>query len=113
MKVRFRRQLGKGGMIKRTTTFSLGVRAELTPEEDALIKKCDAADTVLYTWMAGKKKDIELVMTVKGLVSGRELNCDDFIDLVRTEEEVQKACGIFKQFLEKAKKFGEEEIVDF
>lgn len=113
MKVRFRRELGKSGLIKKSTTFNLGVRAELSTEEQDLIRKCDAADMVLYRWMAGPKHDIEISITVKNVVEGRSVGCEDFVELLRTEDEVRKACGVFKQLLERARKFGEEEIVEF
>jgi hypothetical protein len=112
MKVLFKRELGKSGMIKKVVTFNLHVRAELTPEEQALIQKCDADDTVLYTWSGGPKRDIEFKTTVKNMTRGAVINCENFIDLIRAEDELQKACGVFKQLLERAKKFGEEEVVE-
>jgi hypothetical protein len=113
MKVLFKRELGSSGMIKKTTTFTLHVRAELTAEEQALIKKCDAADTVLYSWMAGRKRDLDMQMTVGDMMRGTTINCEGFVELIRAEDEVRNACGVFKQLLERAKTFGQEEVVEF
>lgn len=113
MKVLFKRTLGKSGMIKKIPTFTLHVRAELSPEEQDLVKRCDAGGTVLYSWKIGRKRDIDMEATVNWMVRGTDIQCEDFIELIRSEEELRKACSVFKQLLERAKKFGEEEVVEF
>jgi hypothetical protein len=113
MKVLIKRELGSRGMLKKTTTFRLHVRAELTPEEADLVKRCEAGGTVLYSWALGKKRDISVHTTVNNIVNGAEIDCEDFIDLIDAEESMTKACAGFRNLLEKAKTFGEEVVLEF
>ncbi len=113
MKVLVRRELRKSGMIKKKTDFFLRVRAELTPEEQALIEKCDAGDTILYTWTPLWNPDHDYTMTVDEMVSGYTVGCDHFNNLIEAEDEIKKACRVFIALLERAKSFGQEEVFDF
>lgn len=113
MKVLIKREIGSRGMLMKTTTFKLHVRAELTPEEAALIKKCDAGSTVLYTWVTGKNRDIPVSTTVNNIRNGETIDCEDFIGLIEAEESLTKACSGFRNLLEKASTFGEEVVLEF
>lgn len=112
MKVLITRNLGTKGMIKKSTTFSLGVRAELTPEEEALIQKCDAGGTVLYNW-AIEKHDIQISTTVNSIVKGTSIECEDFVELIEAEDSIKQACAAFKGLLDRAETFGEEVVLEF
>lgn len=113
MKVLIKREIGSRGMLTKTTTFKLHVRAELTPEEAELIKKCDAGDTVLYTWATGRNRDIPVYTTVNNIRNGDTIDCEDFIGLIEAEESLIKACSGFRNLLEKASTFGEEVVLEF
>lgn len=113
MKVLIKREIGSKGMIKKSPTFALHVRAELTPDEEALIKKCGAGETVLHEWAIGRKRDIEMTATVDKITNGTVISCENFIDLIDTEESIKTACGTFKSLLERASTFGEEVVLEF
>lgn len=113
MKVLIKREIGSKGMIKKSPTFALHVRAELTPDEEALIKQCGAGDTILHQWAVGRKQDIELTATVDGIIKGTQISCEHFIDLIETEDSIKTACGNFKALLERAATFGEEVVLEF
>ncbi len=113
MKVLIKREIGSKGMIKKSPTFALHVRAELTPDEEALIKQCGAGDTILHHWAIGRKRDIEMTTTVDNLARGETISCEHFIDLIETEDSIKTACGNFKALLERASTFGEEVVLEF
>lgn len=125
MKLILRRDQKSAGMLSKTITFLLDVRADLTPEERANIQKYKLADTVLYeratmtdpgsgllgvaSRLAFKAANISI--SVGDLERGKRIDCKDIIEMLAIEEQVREAAHTFKNVLEAAARFGGEEVV--
>jgi hypothetical protein len=124
MKLLLRRDQ-KSGMLSRSITFTLDVRADLTPEELANIKKYKLGDTVLYekssvidpgggligvAWRLAHKA-MNLSIAVNDLVNGKRVDCKDIVEMIAVEEQVREAAKTFKEILTAAATFGGEEVL--
>lgn len=100
----------------------LEARAELTSEEAENVKKHKMGKTMLYTNIADRgsgllgvvtraMKGIEI--TVDDLVSGKQVDCKDIIEMIAVEEQVKEACKNFKTVLDTAAQFGGEQVIEF
>ncbi|MBU2496371.1 MAG: hypothetical protein KJ935_07750 [Candidatus Omnitrophica bacterium] len=83
---------------------------ELTPEEDALIKKAKIGEYVLTSY---KIHDVDFVLKVNGLISGMTSTVTNVQHLLDLEEEVKNSCQNLKLLLEVIESFGGEEVIDF
>lgn len=103
--------------------YSLYVRAQLTPEEDKLIKKNNLTNELLYHYEAavgtggGVKGVVTFLMrdtklTVAKLIEGTEMICDNVAQLLGVEDEVKQAALTLKSYLDASATFGGEEVID-
>jgi len=126
MKLLLRREQKKGGMLGKVT-FTLSVRAELTPDEKSNIDKYQLGGTMLYertrlvegsgSGLLGvasrlAHKMTNLSVSVYDLVSGKRIDCKDIVEMIAIEEQIKEAAQTFKNVLDAAARFGGEEIVD-
>ena len=126
MKLILRRDQKTTGMLSKTITFLLDVRADLTEEERANIQKYKLGETVLYerstmtdpgsgllgvaSRLAFKASNISI--SVGDLQGGKRIDCKDIIEMVAIEEQVREAAHTFKTVLEAAARFGGEEVIE-
>jgi hypothetical protein len=96
--------------------FELTARAELTPDESALVSKYKADKEVLL------QKEIKIPFTGKavvvdihigGLLSGQTFKCKDIADILEYEKNVKEACENFKRYIEVMKSFGGQELIEY
>ena len=112
MKIWIKRSRTERGLLKKKAQFFLEVRAELTDEELALIKRCDTGDAILYSWPSSSDPDYEFTLTPNKLVKGDIINCANFSHMLSAEEEVKNGCYALKQLLEKADTLDQEEVLE-
>ena len=126
MKLLLRRNQKSAGMLGKSITFTLDVRAELTPAEAEAVKKYKMADTMLYTKMEMQDKGSGLLglasrfafkmmnisVTVGDLVNGKHIECKDIVEMRAVEEQIKEASQNFKAILETAAHFGGEEVIE-
>jgi len=123
MKLLLRRDQKSGLMGK--VTFTLSVRAELTPEETASIKKYKLGDSMLYerekivggSGLLGVAsrfalKMINLSISVNDLEKGKVVDCKDIVEMLAVEEQIKEAAHTFQAVLNAAKTFGGEEVLE-
>ena len=106
--------------------FQLDVRADISPDEAAAIKKYKLADTELYAshevidrgsgllGVASRlaHKATSLTVTVKDLSGGKRIECKDIVEMLAVEDQVREAAKTFAQALDAAAHFGGEEVVE-
>lgn len=131
MKLLFRRDQKSGLMGMGKIVFSLEVRAELTEEEQANIRKYKLGDTMLYekyekgevkgyglVGLAAKAtyavafKMLNITVSVNDLENGKKVDCKDIVEMLAVEEQIREAAQTFKNVLICASKFGGEEVVE-
>lgn len=124
MKLLLRRDQ-KSGMLGKVT-FTLAVRAELSDEEKANIKKYKLGDTMLYEraktvdpgsgllGLASRMafKMINLTISVRDLEGGKQVECKDIVEMLAVEEQIKEAAQTFQSVLTAASTFGGEEVMD-
>ena len=115
----------RGGMLGKPV-FTIDVRATLTNEETANIKKYKLGDTELYSSHTVDDKGSGLlgvasrlawkaVMTtvlVRDLESGKHIECKDIIEMLAIQDQIKEAAITFKAVLDAASHFGGEETVE-
>lgn len=124
MKLVLRRDQKSTGMLSKTITFYLDVRADLTPEEKDNIRKYKLGDAVLYeknTIVGGEgllgvasrlaMKAMNISISVNDLENGKRIDCKDIVEMIAIEEQVREAAHTFKQVLSAASRFGGEEVI--
>lgn len=113
------------GLVGRVT-FSLTVRAELSDEEKDAISKYKLGDTVLYErdtitdpgkgllGLASRVafRAMNMSLSVKDLVRGKELECKDIVEMLAVEDQIREAGKTFNAVLDAARHFGGEEVID-
>lgn len=112
--------------------YSLYVRAQLSDEEKALVKKNNLAGEMLVYYdrdadkanLAGAMKDAgglagalmrkmrDTALTVAKLIEGAEIKCDNVGELLGIERETKEAALMLKNYLDVAATFGGEEVLD-
>lgn len=126
MKVLLRRDQKTGVLGMGKVSFTLDIRAELSPEEQAHIKKYKLGDTVLYASHALLNRGSGLLglitrlifraknmsVSVDDLAKGKQIACKDIIEMLAVEEQLREACKTFKAVLTAAAHFGGEEVLD-
>ncbi|MEQ1903133.1 MAG: hypothetical protein ABL888_02970 [Pirellulaceae bacterium] len=126
MKLLLRRNQ-KPAMVMGSPTFTLEVRAELTPEEKADIEKYKLGNTLLYVrnpnvpdvdggTLGGlasmiKWRITNLTVSVKDLLQGKRIDCKDIMEMLGAEDQIKEAAQNFKAVLRAAAGFGGEEVV--
>lgn len=126
MKLLLRREQKSGMLGVGKITFVLGVRAELTEDEKANIKKYKLGETMLYErdkivggsgllGLASRLalKMLNLSVSVNDLTSGKQIECKDIVEMLAVEEQIKEACDTFKAVLTAAAQFGGEEVIEF
>jgi hypothetical protein len=124
MKLLLRRDQ-KSGMLGKVT-FLLDVRAELSEEEKAHVKKYKLGETMLYErqkitdpgggllGLASRMayKMINLSVSVDDLAKGKQIECKDIVEMLAVEDQIKEAAQTFKSVLSAAASFGGEEVVE-
>lgn len=127
MKVLLRRDQKAGMMGIGKIAFILDVRAELTGDEQANIKKYKLGDTMLYEkskiidpgsgllGMASRLaiKAMNISVAVDDLIKGKQIECKDIVEMLAVEEQIKEACQTFKDVLTAAARFGGEEVIEY
>ncbi|MGA8148731.1 MAG: hypothetical protein WB870_14360 [Gallionellaceae bacterium] len=127
MKLLLRRDQKAGMMGIGKVTFTLDVRAELTPEEQNNIKKYKLGDTMLYerdklidrgSGLLGLAsrfafKMMNISVSVDNLTKGKLIECKDVIEMLAVEDQIKEACETFKAVLTAAATFGGEEVIEY
>lgn len=126
MKLLLRREQKSGMLGVGKITFVLGVRAELTEDEKANIKKYKLGETMLYErdkivggsgllGLASRLalKMLNLSVSVNDLANGKQIECKDIVEMLAVEEQIKEACDTFKAVLTAAAQFGGEEVIEF
>ena len=127
MKLLLRRNQKAGMMGMGKVAFTLDIRAELSDEEKANIKKYKLGSEILYA-----KENIQeggegimkvanrlaalalnLKITVDDLVKGKCVECKDILEMLAAEELIKEACENFKRMLDAAAQFGGEQVLEF
>lgn len=126
MKLVLRRDQKSGALGIGKISFVLDVRAELTGEEQANIKKYKLGDTLLYerkplnesadgTVSLGSAlayRMLNLTITVDDLLKGKQISCKDIVEMLAAEEQIKGAAETFKAVLHAATGFGGEEVLE-
>lgn len=124
MRLLLRRDQRSGLLGK--VTFTLDVRAELSPGELSNIKRYRLGDTELYasheftnrgSGLLGVAtrfayKAVMLTITVNDLTNGKRVEAKDVVELLAIEEHIREAATTFKQVLDAASHFGGEEVIE-
>ncbi len=118
MKLHVVRNQNQGRMGK--VSFELKVRTELTPEENALVKKYRAHKEVLFLkeggsvgkFLVGKNLSMQKV-TIQNLISGMTFKGDNIATILGYEEMIKETCQVFKTYLDTMRSFGGEEVFEF
>lgn len=124
MKLLLRRNQKSG--IMGGITFTLDVRADISPEERHNIDKYKLGKTLLYTrgeivdpgkgllGLASRLafKMTNISVTVDDLALGKRIDVKDIVEMLAVEEQIKEAARTFKQVLQAAAQFGGEEIVE-
>lgn len=125
MKLILRRDQKTTGMLSKSITFYLDVRADLTEEERANIRKYKLSDTVLYqrdqieggSGLLGVASRLayhamNISISVADLEGGKRIDCKDIMEMLAIEDQVKEAAETFKNVLEAAASFGGEEVIE-
>lgn len=124
MRLLLRRDQRSGLLSK--VVFTLDVRAELSPDEVANIRRYKLGDTELYSshemtdrgsgllGLASRLawKTVTLTITVNDLASGKRVEAKDVVELLAIEDSIREAATTFKQVLNAASHFGGEEAIE-
>lgn len=125
MKLLLRRGERKGTFGK--LVFALTVRADITPEEKALIEKHKFGPSILYsrkgrptgdpTTLAGVGSillhhALDMTVCVADLTYGRTIECKDIVEMLAAEASIREAAKTFAAILHAASQFEGEEVVE-
>lgn len=111
----------KSGLMGGGMRFSLDVRAELSDEERGHVDKYKLGKTLLYTNMEDRGSGLVgmvsralqgIEITVDHLVSGKQVECKDIVEMITIEDQVKEATKTFKTILDMAATFGGEELIE-
>lgn len=124
MLLRRDQKAGMLGMGK--IAFTLDVRAELTEDEKAAVKKYKLGETVLYEKLKTvdpgfgllgvasrlATRMLNLTINVYDLANGKKVEVKDIVEMLAVEEQIKEAAHTFVAVLNAAKTFGGEEIIE-
>jgi hypothetical protein len=125
MKLLLRRNQ-KSSMLGGKVTFTLSVRADLTPDEQEAVRKYKLGDTMLYARERLQLEDqslgstarfflrhaMNLTIYVRDLAEGKLIECKDILEMMAAEEQVREAAAGFAAMLQAARGFGGEEVIE-
>jgi F420-0:gamma-glutamyl ligase-like protein len=125
MKLLLRRDQKAGMLGMGKIAFTLDVRAELSEEEKAAVKKYKLGETMLYQklevsggsgvlGLASRLafKMINLTISVNDLANGKKVEVKDIVEMLAVEEQVKEAAHTFMSVLAAARSFGGEEVIE-
>ena len=126
MKLLLRRDQYESGMVRKTVSFSLSVRAEVSDEERNNIAKYKLGDAILYTrgelaekgsgllGLASRVafKMMNISVSVNDLAQGKRVDCKDIMEMLAVEEQIKEAAANFKAVLDAAAHFGGDEVIE-
>lgn len=106
--------------------FTLDVRADITEEETANIRRYKLGDTMLYqshemadrgSGLLGAAsrlafKAMTIHVSVNDLTNGKKIECKDIVEMLAVEDQIKEAARTFGQVLSAAAHFGGEEVVE-
>lgn len=143
MQLKLKRSQRSGGMLGGKVVYMLDARAELTPEEKALVTKHSLGKLAIYDSEARKKRmqaagehfdrgstgsvlgaarglasaamaAMSLRVTIDSLTIGHHIECKDMDELLGAENAIREGCETTRTYLDVAGTFdGREEIVQF
>lgn len=96
-------------------TFEVHAQAELTPEERELVSKYRQEGVVVLQkpiFIFGIKSDKVVNITAGQLISGETFKCKDLGEVISYCEAARSACENLKAYLDVARGFGGEEILE-
>ena len=126
MKILLRRDQKASMLGMGSIAFILDIRAELSEEEMACIKKYKLGSAMLYerdkladpcSGLLGLLSRFifrarNMSLTVDELTSGKTIECKDIVEMLDAEEQLRQACKTFKAILTAAASFGGEEVLN-
>ena len=138
--MKLRRSQRTAGMMGGKVVYMLDARAELTPDEKALVAKHGLGKLAIYD-SEGRKKQMQaagerlggggllgtarglasvamaamsLQVTIDSLTSGHHIECKTMDELLGADSAIREGCENLRTYLELAVTFdGREEIVEF
>ena len=112
-------------MLGGKPVFSIDVRAQISDEDRAAIKKYKLGETVLYatheivggSGVLGAAsrlaiKAMTISVSVNDLAAGKKVECKDIVEMLAVEDQLKEAAKTFRAVLDAAKHFGGEEVVE-
>jgi hypothetical protein len=96
-------------------SFEVKASVQLSQEESSLIDHYKLRDTVLFSKkmvFLGQVTDKEVQVRVRDLLSGEAYKCKDLGEVIAYSDSVESACKTLKSYLEVARSFGGEEILE-
>lgn len=125
MKLLIRRNQ-KSGLMGGKITFSMDVRADISDEERANIKKYKLGETMLYESHATidrgsgllglasrlAYKAFTISVSVNDLAGGKHIEFKDIMEMIAVEECIKDAARNFMDVLRAAAAFGGEEVLE-
>jgi len=117
MKLTLSRNQAKGMLGMGSVTFEVRGQAQLTPDEAELVRHYKLDSTVLFdkpaTLFGQPVPNAEPVkVTVRNLVNGEAFKCKDLAEVITYSESLEEACRNLKGYLEVARGFGGEEVIE-
>ena len=132
MQLVLRRSQKTTGLISKSIAFVLDARVDLSPEEEANVKKYGLGSQALYnsantksyldkaqgSGMLGAVANLALAkmslsITVNSLTKGQHVECKDLEELLGAEQAIMDSCKMIRQYIDVAQTFdGREIIVD-
>jgi hypothetical protein len=127
MKLLLRRDQRKAGMLGDRAMFVLEVRAQLSDEERAAIKRASLTDNILFQrfahppagdtlndkWDNFRLEAMNVEIRVGELVDGRRFECRSIREMMSAEKSIRKAGELFAMVLWRAMHFDGEEVIDY
>lgn len=124
MKLLLRRNQRSG--LTGKVIFTLEVRADVSEEERANIRKYKLGETELYAshemidrgsgllGVASRfaHKALTINVTVNDLQNGKKIEIKDIVEMLAIEEHIKEAAQTFKAVLEAASHFGGDEVIE-
>ena len=96
-------------------SFEVKALVQLSQEESSLIDHYKLCDAVLFSKkmvFLGQVMDKEAEVRVRDLLSGEGYKCKDLSEVIAYSDSVKSACETLKSYLEVARSFGGEEVVE-
>lgn len=96
--------------------FEVKARVELTDEERELVRHYNLGDEMLLSKkrsnIFGQLTDDEVSVTVNDLIHEETYKCQDLGEVMTYSNDLVEACETLKAYLEVARGFGGEEVIE-